>query len=106
MSALEQLQRSIVEKLNSGELNLPLDRSGSGIKPGAQSAHLDWRYSVKDLLSLLGVDNTLAARKKLATELGYQGPLDGSAEMNIWLHKAVLKEMADSGCEVPPTLVE
>ena len=38
-------------------------------------------------MKLLDLDSSLANRKELATELGYTGAKDGSAEMNIWLHK-------------------
>lgn len=38
-------------------------------------------------MKLLGLDSSLENRKELATELGYQGAKDGSAEMNIWLQK-------------------
>ena len=46
----------------------------------------------------------LAARKDLATELNYSGAKDGSAEMNIWLHKAVMKKLAENGGKVPASL--
>jgi hypothetical protein len=39
------------------------------------------------------LDSSLAARKPLAQELGYTGALDGSAEMNIWLHKQVMAKL-------------
>ena len=35
-------------------------------------------------------------RKELATELGYTGAKDGSAEMNIWLRKAVMRQLRDA----------
>jgi hypothetical protein len=41
-------------------------------------------------MKLLKLDSGLAARKQLAQELGYSGALDGSAEMNVWLHKQVM----------------
>lgn len=41
-------------------------------------------------MKLLKRDSGLAARKQLAQELGYSGALDGSAEMNVWLHKQVM----------------
>jgi hypothetical protein len=44
------------------------------------------------------------ARKRLAQELGYTGALDGSAEMNIWLHKQVMTKLAESGGKVPDSL--
>ena len=70
----------------------------------ANPEKLNWRVSIVDLLKLLGLDSSLAARKELATELGYSGAKDGSAEMNIWLHKAVMRELEKSGGRVPASL--
>ena len=67
---------------------------------------LNWRTSIVDLMKLLGLDSSLANRKELATELGYTGELDGSAEMNIWLHKAVMRELAANGGKVPADLTD
>ena len=58
---------------------------------------LNWRTSIVDLMKLLDLDSSLANRKELATELGYTGAKDGSAEMNIWLQKAVMKELEKNG---------
>ncbi len=66
---------------------------------------LNWRTSIVDLMKLLGMDASLAERKELAQELGYTGALDGSAEMNIWLHKAVMKKLAENGGRVPAELL-
>ena len=65
---------------------------------------LNWRTSIVDLMKLLDLDSSLQERKELATELGYTGPKDGSAEMNMWLHKAVMKKFADNGAKVPADL--
>lgn len=65
---------------------------------------LNWRTSIVDLMKLLDLDSSLANRKELATELGYSGAKDGSAEMNIWLHKAVMRELEKSGGTVPASL--
>lgn len=67
---------------------------------------LNWRTSIVDLMKLLGLDSSLANRKELAQELGYTGELDGSAEMNIWLHKAVMRELAANGGKVPADLTD
>jgi hypothetical protein len=67
---------------------------------------LNWRTSIVDLMKLVGLDSSLANRKELATELGYTGALDGSAEMNIWLHKAVMRELAANGGKVPADLTD
>lgn len=69
-----------------------------------KKAKLDWRHSIVDLMKLLDLDSSLAARKELATELNYSGAKDGSAEMNIWLHKAVMKKLAENGGKVPESL--
>ena len=65
---------------------------------------LDWRKSIVDLLKLLDLDSSLTARKDLAKELGYAGDTGDSATMNIWLHKAVMKKLAENGGKVPADL--
>src|SRR4030095_8531228 len=65
---------------------------------------LNYKSSIVALLKLLGIDASLENRKELATELGYTGDKDGSAEMNIWLHKAVMKELATHGGQVPASV--
>ena len=54
----------------------------------------NYKTSIVDLMKLVGMDSSLAARKELAQEMGYTGALDGSAEMNIWLHKKVWEKLA------------
>ena len=75
MSILDNLAKKIPEKLN-------------------------WKTSIVDLLKLLGIDNSLDARKKLATELNYTGNTDDTAAMNTWLIKEVLKKIAEKGGNV------
>ncbi|HWL04490.1 MAG TPA: DUF3597 domain-containing protein [Xanthobacteraceae bacterium] len=65
---------------------------------------LNWKQSIVDLMKLLKLDSSLNARKELAQELGYTGKLDGSAEMNIWLHKQVMAKLAANGGKVPDEL--
>ena len=72
----------------------------------AEGKELNWRTSIVDLMKLLGIDSSLTNRKELATELGYTGALDGSAEMNIWLHKATMRELASNGGKVPAELLD
>ncbi len=72
----------------------------------AEGKDLNWRTSIVDLMKLLGIDSSLANRKELASELGYSGTLDGSAEMNIWLHKATMRELAANGGKVPAELLD
>ena len=70
----------------------------------AQHEDLNWKQSIVDLMKLLKLDSSLGARKQLAKELGYTGALDGSADMNIWLHKQVMTKLAESGGKVPESL--
>ena len=69
-----------------------------------QNEDFDWRKSIVDLMKLLKLDSSLGARKQLAQELGYTGALDGSAEMNVWLHRQVMTKLAESGGKVPDSL--
>ena len=57
-------------------------------------------------MKLLDLDSSLANRSELATELGYTGAKDGSAEMNIWLHKALMRELAANGGKVPASMTD
>src|SRR6478672_8615213 len=70
----------------------------------AQGEEYNWKQSIVDLMKLLKLDSSLGARKQLAQELGYTGARDGSAEMNIWLHKQVMTKLAESGGVVPASL--
>ena len=65
---------------------------------------LNYQSSIVDLMKLLDLDASLANRKELATELGYTGEKDGSAEMNIWLHKRVVAELEKNGGKVSAAL--
>jgi len=55
---------------------------------------------------LLDLDSSFAARKELATELGCPAERMGdSAQMNIWLHKTVLQNLADNEGNIPKDLL-
>ena len=71
-----------------------------------QTERLDWQHSIVDLLKLVGLDSRLEDRKELATDLGYTGALDGSAAMNMWLHKTVMQKLAANGGKVPQELLD
>src|SRR5437763_14230523 len=58
---------------------------------------LDWKHSIVDLMKLVGMDSSLSARKELAKDLHYSGDMNDSATMNMWLHKEVLRKLADNG---------
>jgi len=72
----------------------------------ASAEKLNWKVSIVDLLKLLGLDSSFAARKALATELGCPADKMGdSAQMNMWLHKTVLQKIAANGGNVPADLL-
>lgn len=74
----------------------------------ANPQKLNWKTSIVDLLKLLGLDSSLAARKELATELGCPAEKMGGdyAEMNVWLQKTVLQKIADNGGNIPQDLLK
>lgn len=73
----------------------------------ANPQKLNWRTSIVDLLKLLDMDSSLAARKALAQELYCPDALmNDSAQMNMWLHKNVLAHIAAHGGNVPPELLD
>jgi hypothetical protein len=75
-------------------------------RAAANPQKLNWRTSIVDLLKLLEIDSSFAARKELATELGCPAELMGdSAKMNMWLHKTVLARIAANGGNVPHDLL-
>lgn len=72
-------------------------------KPGADK--LNWRTSIVDLFKLIGLDPNYANRKELAEELG-RSDYEGSADDNIWLHKATMRELAKNGGKVPAGMMD
>src|SRR5690606_20868664 len=72
----------------------------------AKKQKLNWRTSIVDLMKALDMESSLAERKELAAELGYTGSTSDTATMNVWLHKALLKKLADNGGKVPADLLD
>lgn len=73
----------------------------------ANPQKLNWKVSIVDLLKLLDIDSSFDARQALATELGIPVELMAdSAKMNVWLHKAVLRKIADNGGNIPKELLD
>ena len=75
-------------------------------KAAAYGKPNNWQTSIVDLLTLLGLDSSLTARKELGQELGVHAGADGSAEQNIALHKAVMKQLAANGGHVPASMLD
>ena len=73
----------------------------------AHAEKLNWKTSIVDLMKLLGLDSSLAARKELATELACPAAkMTDSAQMNMWLHKTVLQKLAENGGNIPADLLQ
>lgn len=66
---------------------------------------LDWRNSVVDLMKLLDMDSSRAARFDLADELRYTGDENNTGAMNIWLHREIMRRVRDNGGKVPDELL-
>jgi hypothetical protein len=72
----------------------------------ANHEKLNWKTSIVDLMKLLGLDSSLAVRKELAAELDCPADkMADSAQMNMWLHKAVLQKLAENGGNIPAELL-
>lgn len=67
---------------------------------------LDWRHSIVDLMKALGMEASLSERKELAHELHYDGDMNDSGKMNMFLHKALLKRLSENGGTVPADLLD
>lgn len=66
---------------------------------------LNWRTSIVDLLKLLELDSSLGSRRALAAELGFDNAQTGdTAELNLWLHREVMRRLAEHGGRIPPEL--
>lgn len=72
-------------------------------KPGGGG---NWKVSIVDLLTLLDLDSSLTARKALAEELNVHAGAHGSAEQNIALYKAVMRQLQANGGKVPASLMD
>jgi hypothetical protein len=73
-------------------------------KAAAVGKPSNWRVSIVDLMNLLGLDSSRQNRTELARELGYDGDVADSAKMNVWLHKQVMRKLAENGGKVPAEL--
>lgn len=72
----------------------------------ASGQKLNWRTSIVDLMKVVGLDASLQERKELARELNYTGDTSDTAAMNMWLHKELMRKLAENGGKVPAELVD
>ena len=97
-------QASAMPQMSQAQQGVDVEQVLTDLHREKGSPDLNWRSSMVDLMKLLGLDSSLDNRKALADELGYTGEKDGSAEMNIWLHRAVMQELERNGGRVPAGL--
>jgi len=104
---LAEKQAMIKEKHAVAD-SVPMVDVMSKLETMAKGTNLDWKVSIVDLLKVLGIDSSLEARKELANELDCPPDLIGGdyAEMNVWLHKKVLAEIAANGGNIPQELLD
>jgi hypothetical protein len=73
----------------------------------SKGKNLNWKVSIVDLLKLLDLDSSHEARVELAKELNCPPELmNDSAKMNTWLHKEVLRQIAQNGGNIPKELLD
>ena len=101
-----QLEKLIAMLAQEPGLDLTLTTNGSLLKQKAQASGqtLNVQESIVDLMKALGMDSSLGARKRLAQQWGYEGALNGSADMNVWLHQQVMQRFIESGGQRPETI--
>ena len=100
-SAMPQMTPAAAAPGQTANVDVDAVLAGLASKKGEK---LNYQSSIVDLMKLLDLDPSLANRKELATELGYTGAKDGSAEMNIWLHRRVVEELEKNGGKVSAAL--
>ncbi len=73
----------------------------------SKGKNLNWKVSIVDLLKLLDLDSSYEAHVELAKELNCPPELmNDSAKMNTWLHKEVLRQIAQNGGNIPKELLD
>jgi hypothetical protein len=97
---IDQIQRLLGGKTMSNvDLMAVLEKKAEG-------KGLNWKTSVVDFLTLLGIDSSRKNRDALAAELGVSPELkSGSAAKNEALRVAVFKKLAENGGNIPRSLL-
>ena len=100
MAVNHEPMKPVVQAISEVDVVKQLETLGAG-------SGLDWKVSIVDLLKLLEIDSSREARNELAKELGCPADLMGdSAKMNVWLHKTVLKKIAENGGNIPASMLD
>lgn len=95
-SLLRQILNAIVTAIENPNSPREIDASLDAMARD-NPEKLDWRHSIVDLMKLVGMDSSVQARDELALELGYTGVLNGSAEMNQFMHDKLMREISYTG---------
>jgi hypothetical protein len=103
-AAAEIIETTVAETTTPPVAEFDVTGYLDGLRAQSQEK-LEWQVSIVDLMKLVGMDSSLAARKELAKELGYPNDTADSAKMNIWLHKQVMQQIAQHGGKLPSALV-
>ncbi len=107
--AMARRQNALQGKLGADNKPQPMAMVDvmSKLEAMAAGTGLNWRQSIVDLLKVLDIDSSYQARKALAEELGCPPEfMSDSAKMNTWLHKTVLKKIAENGGNIPQDLLD
>jgi len=89
-----------IKVLSDADLTAELEKKAEG-------RDLNWKSSVVDFLTLLGMDSSRKNRDALAAELGVSKELkSGSAAKNEALRVAVFKKLAENGGKIPGSLLD
>jgi hypothetical protein len=89
-----------VKVLSDADLTAELEKKAEG-------TGLNWKSSVVDFLTLLGINSSRKNRDALAAELGVSQELkSGSAAKNEALRVAVFKKLAENGGNIPKSLLD
>lgn len=99
-------QQPQADSAAGGQQQVDVEQTLAQIAQQKGNPDLNYKSSIVDLMKLLDIDSSLDNRKELARELGYTGELNGSADMNIWLHKATMKQLAANGGKVPASMMD
>lgn len=93
MSSIPTLLSGIFQSENAATSHLSetLDN-----KAATTSAGGNWRDSIVDLATLIGMNSDFASRKRLATELEFFGDFNDTAMMNTFLHNRIVMTIVEN----------
>jgi len=93
MSSISTLLSGVFHGGNAAtsRLSATLDQRAASASVGG-----NWRESIVDLATLIGMPTDVASRRQLATELDFFGDLDDTAMMNTFLHNRIVMTIVEN----------